>query len=68
MLGTTSLAGQRVQISAEAPLSEVQDYATNLTAITGGSGSWSMQLDHYDPVPPRTQQDLIAAARPAEAG
>jgi len=68
VLGTTSLAGQRVQISAEAPLSEVQDYATNLTAITGGSGSWSMQLDRYDPVPPRTQQDLIAAARPAEAG
>jgi elongation factor G len=68
VLGTTSLAGQRVQISAEAPLSEVQDYATNLTAITGGSGSWSMQLDRYDPVPPRTQQDLIAAARPTEAG
>ena len=68
VLGTTSLAGQRVQISAEAPLSEVQDYANHLTAITGGSGSWSMQLDRYDPVPPRTQQELIAAARPAEAG
>jgi elongation factor G len=68
VLGTTSLSGQRVQISAEAPLSEVQDYATHLTAITGGSGAWAMQLDRFDPVPARTQQELVAAARPAEAG
>jgi elongation factor G len=68
MLGSTSLAGQRIQIDAEAPLSELQDYANQLKAMTGGSGAWAMRLDRYEPVPPKVQQDLINAARPEEAG
>jgi elongation factor G len=67
MLGSTSLTGQRIQINAEAPLSELQDYANQLKSITGGSGAWSMQLDRYEPVPAKVQQDLVAAAKPAEA-
>lgn len=63
MLGSTSLAGQRIQINAEAPLAELQDYANQLKSITGGTGSWSMQLDRYEPVPPKVQQDLISAAK-----
>lgn len=63
MLGSTSLAGQRIQINAEAPLSELQDYANQLKSITGGSGAWSMQLDRYEPVPPKVQQDLVNAAK-----
>jgi elongation factor G len=63
MLGSTSLAGQRIQVNAEAPLAELQDYANQLKSITGGSGSWTMQLDRYEPVPPKVQQDLVAAAR-----
>mgnify|MGYP002621491174 CR=1 FL=1 len=63
MLGSTSLAGQRIQINAEAPLSELQDYANQLKSITGGSGAWSMQLDRYEPVPPKIQQDLVNAAK-----
>jgi len=62
MLGSTSLAGQRIQIDAEAPLAELQDYANQLKSITGGSGAWSMQLDRYEPVPSKVQQDLMEAA------
>jgi elongation factor G len=67
MLGSTSLSGQRIQIDAEAPLSELQDYANQLKSMTGGSGAWSMQLDRYEPVPPKVQQELMSAARPEEA-
>ena len=63
MLGSTSLSGQRIQIDAEAPLAELQDYANQLKAMTGGSGGWSMQLDRYEPVPPKVQQELVNAAR-----
>ena len=62
MLGSTSLAGQRIQIDAEAPLAELQEYANQLKSITGGSGAWSMHLDRYEPVPPKMQQDLMQAA------
>lgn len=67
MLGSTSLAGQRIRIDAEAPLAELQDYANQLKAMTGGSGAWSMQLDRYEPVPPKLQQDLVSAARTVDA-
>ena len=35
-----------------------------LKALTGGQGSYSMELSHYDPVPPRRQQELMQAYRP----
>lgn len=63
VLGSTSLSGQRIQIDAEAPLSELQDYANQLKAMTGGSGAWAMQLDRYEPVPPKVQQDLMNITR-----
>ena len=66
MLGSTALAGQRIQINAEAPLSELQDYANQLKSLTGGSGAWSMQLDRYEPVPAKVQQELVSASKPAE--
>jgi elongation factor G len=68
VLGSTSLAGQRIQVNAEAPLAELQDYANQLKSMTGGSGAWSMQLDRYEPVPPRLQQELASAARTEETG
>jgi elongation factor G len=68
VLGSTSLSGQRIQVEAEAPLAELQDYANQLKSMTGGSGAWSMQLDRYEAVPPKLQQDLMNAARAEEAG
>jgi elongation factor G len=63
VLGTTTLTGQKIQVSAEAPLAELQDYANQLKSMTGGAGAWSMQLDRYEPLPPRLQHELISAAR-----
>jgi elongation factor G len=48
------------------PLAELQDYLSRLKALTGGEGTYSMDLSHYDPVPPRRQQELAAAFKPHE--
>ena len=64
--GQDSLPGGRAEITAMVPLSELQDYLSRLKAITGGEGSYTMDLSHYDPVPPRRQQELMSAFKPQE--
>jgi elongation factor G len=64
--GQDSLAGHRAQINALVPLAELQDYLSRLKAITGGEGTYTMDLSHYDPVPPRRQQELVSAFKPHE--
>ena len=64
--GQDTLPGGRAEISALVPLSELQDYLSRLKAITGGDGTYTMDLSHYDPVPARRQQELVAAFKPRE--
>jgi elongation factor G len=64
--GQDSLAGGRAEITALVPLGELQDYLSRLKALTGGEGTYTMDLSHYDPVPPRKQQELAAAFKPQE--
>ena len=64
--GQDMLPGGRAQISAMVPLSELQDYLSRLKAITGGEGTYAMDLSHYDPVPARKQQELVSAFKPQE--
>ena len=52
--GNVSIIGGRV------PLSEVGDYQSKLKSITGGAGSYALELSHYEAVPPQAQQKLIA--------
>jgi len=54
----------RAEIQALVPLAELQDYLSRLKALTGGEGTYTMDLSHYDPVPPRRQQELAAAFKP----
>jgi len=57
-------------VQAKVPLAEVQEYATELTSITGDEGSFTMEFSHYDSVPGNIQQDVIAryeASRSKEA-
>jgi len=64
--GQETLSGGTSQISALVPLAELQDYLSRLKAITGGEGTYTMDLSHYDPVPARRQQELVAAYKPQE--
>jgi len=65
--GSDTLPGQRATLQALVPLAEVSEYQSRLKALTGGQGAYTMELSHYDPVPPRKQQELAAAWRPREA-
>jgi elongation factor G len=55
----------RTTISAQAPLAEVQRYATDLRSLTQARGRFSMTFDHYDDVPAHLAQGLIDAQKKA---
>jgi elongation factor G len=59
--GSQALANQRTRISALVPLAEISDYQSRIKSLTGGEGAYTMELSHYDPVPPRKQQELAQA-------
>jgi elongation factor G len=56
--GTGNMAGGLMVVSGTVPLSELDGYAGRLKAITQGQGSYSMELSHYEQVPPNVQQQL----------
>jgi elongation factor G len=57
-----------VQISAQAPLSELEQFPLRLKSITAGRGSYNFEFSHYEPAPPQLQQKLQSAHKPqAEA-
>ena len=53
-----------VQITAQAPLSELEQFPARLKSLTAGRGSYSLEFSHYEPAPPQLQQKLQAAHRP----
>jgi elongation factor G len=54
-------------IKAEVPLAEMLSYDAELTSMTGGRGSYHMEMDHYDEVPSHLRDKVVAAAK-AESG
>lgn len=65
--GSDSPRPGTVQITAQAPLSELEHFPARLKSLTAGHGSYSMEFSHYEAAPPQLQQKLVAAHRPAEA-
>ncbi|HRK29683.1 MAG TPA: elongation factor G [Tepidisphaeraceae bacterium] len=64
IMGQDFLGGGMAVVKAQAPLAEVMTYQNQLKSVTGGQGSFSMELSHYDPVPPQVQQQLVGAYHP----
>jgi elongation factor G len=64
--GTGNLASGMMLVQGVVPLAELDGYAGRLKAITQGSGSYSMELADYQPVPPGVQQQLAAAYKRKE--
>jgi elongation factor G len=62
--GADILSGGMAQIKAQAPLAELMMYQSQLKSMTGGQGAFSMELAHYEAVPPQVQQALIAQFHP----
>ncbi|HEV2380294.1 MAG TPA: elongation factor G [Terriglobia bacterium] len=65
--GMDSKSGSTV-VKAQVPLAEMLSYASDLTSMTQGRGSYSMEYDHYDVVPPVIADKVISAARAAGHG
>ena len=62
--GAGAMIGGMVVISGKAPLSELGSYQSELKSVTGGAGSYTMELSHYDPVPANIQQQLVTEFKP----
>ena len=53
-------------ITAQIPLMEIADYETQLRSATGGEGSYSMEFSHFDPLPHRLAEGVIAKSKKDE--
>jgi len=51
--------GNAIIVKGFIPLSEMFGYATTLRSATQGRGTFSMQFDHYSPVPNNIAEDII---------
>jgi elongation factor G len=43
-------------------------YDAELTSMTGGRGSYHMEMDHYDEVPGHLQEKVVASAKAEREG
>ena len=62
--GTDSLRGGEIVVKAQVPLAEIVDYQTELKAMTGGEGRYTIEFSHYEPVPPQVQKQLVESYKP----
>jgi elongation factor G len=62
--GTEALGGGMIMVTGLAPLAELTSFQSELKAVTGGAGSYSMNFSHYDPVPPDVQRRLASEYNP----
>jgi elongation factor G len=64
--GSDSKSRGRIVIEGEVPLAELDGYDARLKALTGGEGTYSIELSHYDTVPANIQKQLADAYQRAE--
>ncbi|PWB44256.1 MAG: elongation factor G [Candidatus Methylomirabilota bacterium] len=58
--------GKMQTIRAQVPLAEILEYATQLKAITGDRGDYTVEFSHYDEVPPHLKERVIAELKKAK--
>ena len=56
--------GQNVIVRAQVPFAEMLSYANDLTSMTQGRASYTMEFSHYDFVPAEIAEKIIAAHKP----
>ncbi|MBS0445685.1 MAG: elongation factor G [Proteobacteria bacterium] len=56
--GTQSGNSGDATISGLVPMSELNNYQARLNGLTGGAGRYTLELSHYEAVPPHVQQQL----------
>ena len=62
VMGMDSALGKEI-INAQVPMAEVLRYATDLTAMTGGLGTFTTVFSHYEEVPSQISEKIIADSK-----
>jgi elongation factor G len=57
--GTHAQQGGNITVNGQVPLSELNGYQARLNGMTGGQGRYTLELSHYEAVPPSVQQQLM---------
>jgi elongation factor G len=57
--GTNALQAGSMTVNGQVPLSELTGYQARLNGMTGGQGRYTLELSHYEAVPPAIQQQLM---------
>ena len=57
--GTEMRPGKAQSVRATVPLSEMSGYATQIRSVTQGRGVFSMEFDHYQPVPANVAEKIL---------
>lgn len=52
-------------LKAQVPLAELTDYSNALGAMTGGQGSYELDLSHYETMPGNVQQKVVEESKAA---
>jgi elongation factor G len=60
--------GGATVVKAQVPLAEMLTYASDLTSMTQGRGTYAMEFSHYDIVPQPIADKITAAAKAAGVG
>jgi elongation factor G len=55
--------GHNQIVRAQVPMAEVLRYAPDLTSMTGGKGSFTLEFSHYEEVPSNVSERIITAAQ-----
>jgi elongation factor G len=58
--------GHNQIVRANVPMAEVLRYAPDLTSMTGGKGSFTLEFSHYEEVPPNVAERIIAETQQAK--
>ncbi|MGZ8216760.1 elongation factor G [Methylomagnum sp.] len=62
--GHNPARGGIASVSGRAPLAELDNYHSRLKSLTAGQGSYTLELSHYEQVPPNVQHGLVSQYKP----
>jgi len=64
--GTEPVGGGMVMVKALVPLAEMLTYSSDLTSMSQGRASYSMEMSHYEEVPAHLQEQIMAKRKTGE--
>jgi elongation factor G len=61
-VGGVDARGSSQSIRAKVPMAQMLSYAPDLTSMTGGKGSFTMEFSHYEEVPAQIREKIVTEA------